>query len=125
MRSCQRFAAPLVVRVLGQEVSAPLPAVVLSAVRTERLQLYRRSLCCPDLQRCSSLLVSYRPLAARGFLALGAAPAVFPDAPTPSETSGSLARRLITPRGRRRAPARPPLGFPLGSMDAHARRAPA
>ena len=56
MRSCQRFAAPLVVRVLGQEVSAPLPAVVLSAVRADRLQLYRRSCAAPDLQRCSSLL---------------------------------------------------------------------
>ena len=63
MRSCQRFAAPLVVRVLGQEVSAPLPAVVLSAVRAERLQLYRRS---PDLPGAPGLLVSYRPLAARG-----------------------------------------------------------
>ena len=68
MRSCQRFAAPLVVRVLGQELSAPLPAVVLSAVRAERLQLYRRSLCCPDLQRCLLGIPSVlRSLAARGF----------------------------------------------------------
>ena len=59
MRPARGLLPPLGARVLGQEVSAPLPAVVLSAVRADRLQLYRRSCAAPDLQRCSSLLVSY------------------------------------------------------------------